>query len=97
MIKNLEEAMNYISELETENKELRKELEYLRSRKSSGRKKHDESWMRSYNDFAVKYESGMTVMEIVSQGTISRRTAYRYKSYYETLKKGLRTDEVNLL
>jgi len=32
MIKTLEEALNYISELETENKELRKELEYLRSK-----------------------------------------------------------------
>lgn len=86
MIKNLEEALNYISELEAENKALREELEQFRSRKPSGRKKHDDTWMASYNDFAIKYESGMSIMEIVNQGEISRRTAYRYKSYYDGLK-----------
>ncbi len=35
----------------------------------------------------VKYESGMTIVEIVSEGRISRRTAYRYKAYYDELKK----------
>ena len=35
----------------------------------------------------MKYESGMTIMEIVNQGKISRRTAYRYKAYYDELKK----------
>ena len=43
--------------------------------------------MASYNDFVVKYESGMTIMEIVNQGEISRRTAYRYKAYYDELRK----------
>ena len=86
MIQTLEEALNYISELEAENKALRAELEQFRSRKPSGRKKHDESWMASYNDFAVKYESGMSIMEIVNQGEISRRTAYRYKEHYDKLK-----------
>ena len=90
MIKTLEEALNYISQLEAENKALRKELEHFQSRKPSGRKKHDESWMASYNDFVVKYENGMTIMEIVNQGDISRRTAYRYKAYYEELKKAVR-------
>lgn len=87
MIKTLEEALKYISKLEAENMELRKELEHFRSRKPSGRKKHDDSWMASYNDFAVKYESGMTIMEIVNQGEISRRTAYRYKAYYDALNR----------
>lgn len=87
MIKTLEEALNYISELETENRELRTQLEQFRSRKPSGRKKHDETWMASYNDFAVKYANGMSIMEIVNQGEISRRTAYRYKAYYDELKK----------
>jgi len=87
MIKTLEEALNYISELETENKVLRAELEKYQSRKPSGRKKHDETWMASYNDFAVKYENGMSIMEIVNHGEISRRTAYRYKAYYDELKK----------
>lgn len=86
MIKTLEEALKYISELEAENKVLRKELEHFRSRKPSGRKKHDDSWITSYNDFAVKYEGGMSIMEIVNQGEISRRTAYRYKAYYDKLK-----------
>lgn len=89
MINTLEEALNYISELEMEIKALHEELEQLRARKCSGRKKHDESWMVSYNDFALKYESGMTIMEIVNQGKISRRTAYRYKAYYEAVKKSI--------
>lgn len=87
MIKTLEEALKYISELEAENRELRAELKYFRSRKPSGRKKHDDSWMASYNDFSMKYESGMTIMEIVNQGEISRRTAYQYKAYYDTLNR----------
>ena len=87
MINTLEKALNYIAELEAENRSLREELEYYKSRKPSGRKKHDETWMASYNDFAVKYEDGMTIMEIVNQGDISRRTAYRYKAYYDAMKK----------
>ena len=87
MIYTLEKALNYIAELEAENRSLREELEYYKSRKPSGRKKHDETWMASYNDFAVKYEDGMTIMEIVNQGDISRRTAYRYKAYYDAMKK----------
>ena len=87
MIRTLEEALKYISELEAENKALRKELEHFRSRKPSGRKKHDETWMASYNDFAVKYEGGMSIVEIVNQGEISRRTAYRYKAYYDALNR----------
>ena len=87
MIRTLEEALKYISELEAENKALREELECFRSRKPSGRKKHDDSWMASYNDFAVKYKGGMSIMEIVNQGEISRRTAYRYKAYYDALNR----------
>ena len=86
MIKTLEETLKYISELETENKALREELESLRVMKPAGRKKHNDSWLSSYNDFVVKYESGMTIMEIVNQGEISRRTAYRYKAYYEEIR-----------
>ena len=93
MIQTLEEALNYISELEAENKALREELEYFRSRKPSGRKKHDESWLASYNDFAVKYEGGMSIMEIVNQSDISRRTAYRYKAYYDEMKKRIDENE----
>ncbi len=85
-IKTLEEALGYISELEAENKALREEVEYYRSRKSAGRKKHDAAWTASYNDFVIKYENGMTIMEIVNQGEISRRTAYRYKAYYDAAR-----------
>ena len=88
MIKTLEEALEYITELEEENKALREELEHYRSRNRAGRKKHDEAWTASYNDFVVKYESGMSIMEIVNQGEISRRTAYRYKAYYDALMEG---------
>lgn len=42
--------------------------------------------MTAYNDFVVKYEGGMTIMEIVAESDISRRTAYRYKAYYDKLK-----------
>ena len=87
MIKTLEEALKYISELEAENKALREEIEHYRNQGRAGRKKHDAAWTASYNDFAVKYESGMTIMEIVSLGDISRRTAYRYKAYYDELQK----------
>ncbi len=87
MIKTLEDALKRISELEEENRLLHIELESFKARKSAGRKKHDAAWTSSYNDFVVKYEGGMAIMEIVSLGNISRRTAYRYKAYYDELKK----------
>lgn len=86
MIKTLDEALKYIAELEIGNKALREEIEHYRSRNRAGRKKHDDTWQASYNDFVVKYEGGMSIMEIVNQGEISRRTAYRYKAYYEALR-----------
>ena len=86
MITTLEDALIRIEELEEENTKLKKELEYFKSKKFAGRQKHDEHWMRSYNDFVIQYEGGMTIMEIVNQGAISRRTAYRYKACYEEMK-----------
>ena len=85
MITTLEEALNRIVELESENQILREELERYKNITPAGRRKHDEIWMASYNDFAMKYESGMSIMEIVNQGKISRRTAYRYKAYYDEI------------
>ena len=85
-MQTLEEALQYILQLESENKALREEVERYRSIKPAGRKKHDLTWTASYNDFVVKYESGMTIMEIVSASEISRRTAYRYKAYYDEVK-----------
>ena len=87
MIQTLEEALERIKVLETENEKLREEVAALQSRKIGGRKKHDEAWMASYHDFVEKFESGMKIMEIVNEGAISRRTAYRYKAYYDELKK----------
>lgn len=87
MIKTLEEALKYIAELEAENQALREEVEHYRSRNRAGRKKHDEAWQASYNEFVLKYEGGMSIMEIVNHGEISRRTAYRYKAYYDEIKK----------
>ncbi len=87
MILTLEEALQRIEELEEENAALKAELEEYKGRKFAGRQKHDKLWMESYNDFAIKFEGGMTIMEIVAEGRISRRTAYRYKAYYDEIKK----------
>lgn len=74
-------------DLKQENQELRKKLEYYENRRSGGRHKHDEKWQASYQDFVLNYESGMSIMEIVNLGEISRRTAYRYKAYYERMNE----------
>ena len=87
MIETLEDALERIKELEQENDKLRVEFEDYKQRKNAGRKKHNSQWIESYNDFVVKYEGGMSIVEIVSEGRISRRTAYRYKAYYDELKK----------
>ena len=84
---NIEEALKRIEELEKENAELRKELEYYRNRKISGRQKHNAKWMAIYNDFVVGYESGMTMVEIAKRNNVSERTIYRYKAYYDKMKK----------
>ena len=43
--------------------------------------------MAIYNDFVVGYESGMTMVEIAKQNNVSERTIYRYKAYYDKMKK----------
>ena len=93
-ISSLEDARARIEELETENKRLKVELEMYKKRNPGGRKKHDATWMASYNDFIAKYQNDMTIMEIVEHGDISRRTAYRYKAYYEEqLKRGCKAEQ----
>ena len=86
-IKTLDEALLKIKELEQQIADLKSENEQLRNRNFGGRKKHDDAWQASYNDFVVKYENGMSIMEIVAEGDISRRTAYRYLAYYRELMK----------
>ena len=84
---NIEEALKRIEELEKENAELREELEYYRNRKLSGRQKHNAKWMAIYNDFVAGYESGMTMLEIAKRNNVSERTIYRYKVYYDKMRK----------
>ena len=86
-IKTLDDALIRIKELETEIAELKAENEKLKSRNFGGRKKHDAAWTAAYNDFILKYESGKTLVEIVAEGDISRRTAYRYLEYYKKFHK----------
>lgn len=86
-ISTLDEALKRIKELEKEVATLKAENEKLRNRNLGGRKKHDEVWMAAYNDFVIKHENGMTITEIVTEGEISTRTAYRYLAYYRELKK----------
>ena len=86
-IVTLEEALKRITELEKENATLREELEYYKNRKLSGRQKHNEKWMATYHDFVAGYESGMTMVEIAKRNNVSERTIYRYKAYYEKMKK----------
>ena len=79
-----------IDELEKENEELKAEIERLKARNLGGRKRHNAAWMASYQEFAIKYEAGMTIMEIVKEGQISRRTAYRYRAYYDEMIKNVK-------
>ena len=86
-ILTLEDALKRIEELENENAELKKELEYYKNRKMSGRQKHNAKWMAIYNDFVVGYESGMTMVEIAKRNNVSERTMYRYKAYYDKVRE----------
>ena len=83
----LEKALKRIEELENENAKLREELEYYKNRKLSGRQKHNAKWMAIYNDFVAGYESGMTMIEIARRNNVSERTIYRYKAYYDKMRK----------
>ena len=83
----LEAALKRIEELEKENADLREELEYYRNRKLSGRQKHNAKWMAIYNDFVAGDEDGMTMVEIAKRNSVSERTIYRYKAYYDNMKK----------
>ena len=83
----IEEALARIDMLEKENEELKKELEYYKNRKISGRQKHNAKWQALYNDFVVSYENGMSLVEIAEKNSVSERTIYRYKKFYDSAKK----------
>ena len=83
----LEDALQRIVELETENSRLKEEIEYYKNKKTSGRQKHNAKWMSIYNDFVACHEQGMTMVEIAKRNGISERSIYRYKEYYDELQK----------
>lgn len=84
---NLEEALKEIERLNQIIKDKDEELEVLRNQKKAGRKKNNAQWQESYNAFVNLYEQGMTMVEIIDRLECSRRTCYRYKSYYDSLRK----------
>lgn len=86
-IMTIEDALQRIAELETENSKLREEIEYYKNKKTSGRQKHNAKWMSIYNDFVACHEQGMTMVEIAKRNGISERSIYRYKEYYDELQK----------
>ena len=84
---SLKEAILRIEELEKENSRLQEELDYFKQRKASGRQKHNDKWLATYKDFVACFESGMTIIEIAQRNSISERTVYRYKAYYDSVKQ----------
>ena len=86
-ITTLEEALARISELEQYCTDLEAKVAEYESRKPAGRKKHNEKWMESYDSFAELYGAGDKIPVIVEKTGISRRTLYRYKAYYDSLKE----------
>ena len=86
-IKTLDAALKRIGELEKENASLKNELAYYKNRKTSGRQKHNAKWLAIYNDFIVCHENGMTLAEIAKRNGISERSVYRYKAYYDEMRK----------
>jgi len=85
-IMTIEDALQRIAELETENSKLREEIEYYKNKKTSGRQKHNAKWMSIYNDFVACHEQGMTMVEIAKRNGISERSIYRYKAYYDEMQ-----------
>ena len=43
--------------------------------------------MAIYNDYVDCYENGMTMIEIARRNNVSERTIYRYKAYYDKMRK----------
>lgn len=79
--------MREIERLQFRIRELEAEVEALRNRNFGGRKKQDNKWKASYNEFVKKLEAGMSINDIVAEGRISRSTAYRYKAFYKSTRE----------
>ena len=84
---NLEEALREIERLKQIIDEKDKEIEALQKKKNAGRKKNNAQWQESYEAFVELYEQGLSMIEIIEQSECSRRTCYRYKSYYDNIMK----------
>lgn len=84
---NLEEALAEIERLNQIIIEKDCELEALRKKKNAGRKRNNAKWKESYSGFVELYEQGLNMIEIIDKLEMSRRTCYRYKSYYDNLSK----------
>lgn len=83
----LEEALKEIERLNWIIADQEKEIEKLKQKKNAGRKPFNEKWQKSYNAFVILYEQGLSMAEIIEQSACSRRTCYRYKTYYDNMKK----------
>ena len=83
----LEEALLEIERLNKVIEFKNEEIEALKKKKNAGRKKNNEQWQKSYNAFVELYEQGLPMVEIISMSDCSRRTCYRYKEYYDKMKK----------
>lgn len=84
---NLEQALARIDELELEVSQLKAELKKYENKSLGGRHKHDEKWQANFDLWVKEFEGGNTMIEIMNKTGMSRRTYYRYKAYYEELKK----------
>ena len=83
----LEDALLRISELEAECASLRAKLAEHEKRLPPGRKPHNDRWQADYALFVEHYENGESIPTIVESTPFSRRTAYRYKKYYDSLNE----------
>ena len=91
--KTLDEAIERIHELEHECAELRKQLEIYENKLQPGRKPHNEKWQADYAIFVEHYENGENIPTIIESTPFSRRTIYRYKKYYDSLRDNLESDD----
>jgi len=86
VINTLDQAMERIAELEKENASLKEQIAYYENRKLSGRKKHNDKWQAQLEELSVMFKEGKSVAEIEKIADVSRRTIYRYKTYYDAMK-----------
>ena len=89
----LQDALREIERLQEVIRQKDIEIEELKKKKNAGRKKNNTQWQESYNAFVELYEQGLSMVEIIDKSECSRRTCYRYKSYYDNLNKNERINK----